>query len=241
MGRTAIVTGAARGIGLAISRRLAADGWTVDGFDMLDSELAAAAGELGGAFRPFRVDITDEQQVAGAVDKAAADAGGALFGLVNNAGITRDSLMMRMDLDSWEKVLKVNLTGTFLMSRAVSRHLIRQKQGSIVSIASVVALMGSAGQANYAASKAGILGLTRSMARELAPRNIRVNAVAPGFIETEMTRVLPQEVRDSYSARIPLPRMGQPGDVAAAVAFLLGDDSSYLTGIVLPVDGGMST
>jgi 3-oxoacyl-[acyl-carrier protein] reductase len=240
MGRAAVVTGAGRGIGLAISRRLIADGWVVAGCDMLEAELSAAAGILGDQFRPYPLDVTDEKAVNASCERILADLG-APFGLVNNAGITRDNLLMRMDLDSWEKVLRVNLTGAFLVTKAVSKAMMRQKQGSIVNISSVVALTGSAGQANYSASKAGLLGFTRSLAREFASRNIRVNAVAPGFIETEMTRVLPAEVREGYASRIPLARMGLPEDVADAVSFLLGDASSYVTGVVLPVDGGLST
>jgi 3-oxoacyl-[acyl-carrier protein] reductase len=240
MGRTAVVTGAGRGIGLAIARRLIADGWMVAGCDMLEDELSAAAGILGDQFRPYPLDVTDEKAVNASCERILADLG-APFGLVNNAGITRDSLLMRMDLESWEKVLRVNLTGAFLVTKAVSKAMMRQKQGSIVNISSVVALTGSAGQANYSASKAGLLGFTRSLAREFASRNIRVNAVAPGFIETEMTRVLPAEVREGYASRIPLARMGLPEDVADAVSFLLGDASSYVTGVVLPVDGGLST
>ena len=164
-----------------------------------------------------------------------------VLGLVNNAGITRDNLLMRMDLEAWEKVLKVNLTGAYLVTRAVSRHMMRNRAGSIVNMSSVVALVGSAGQANYAASKAGLIGFTRSLARELASRNIRVNAIAPGFIETEMTLSLPEEVRKGYADRIPLGRMGLPGDVAEVAAFLLGDGSCYVNGTVIPVDGGLST
>lgn len=240
MGRTAVVTGAGRGIGLSISRRLVSDGWTIAGCDMLETELAAAAGALGGAFHPYVVDVTDEDAVNAVCERILSDLGPVL-GLVNNAGITRDNLLMRMDAASWEKVLKVNLTGAFLVTRALSKGMMRQKQGSIVNISSVVGLMGSAGQANYSASKAGLIGLTKSLAREFAPRGIRVNAVAPGFIETDMTRDLSEEVRTSYAARIPLSRMGRPEDIAEAVCFLLGDSSAYITGIVLPVDGGLST
>jgi len=240
MGRTAIVTGAGRGIGLSISRRLIDEGWTVAGCDLLEAELASVAEDAGEAFRPYPLDVTDEHAVDSTCARITADLG-IPFGLVNNAGITRDSLLLRMDLDSWERVLKVNLTGAFLMTRAVSKVMMRQKQGSIVNISSVVALTGSAGQANYSASKAGLIGFTRSMAREFASRNIRVNAVAPGFIETEMTRALAPEVREDYASRIPLGRMGLPEDVAGVVSFLLGDSSSYVTGTVLPIDGGLST
>jgi 3-oxoacyl-[acyl-carrier protein] reductase len=240
MGRVAVVTGAGRGIGLAIARKLVEDGWTVAACDMLEAELASSAGSLGERYRPYVLDVTDESAVNSTSDRITAELG-APFGLVNNAGITRDNLLMRMDSESWEKALRVNLTGAFLMTRAISRAMMRQKQGSIVNISSVVALTGSAGQANYSASKAGLLGLTRSLAREFAPRNIRVNAVAPGFIETEMTRGLSAEVREGYASRIPFGRMGLPEDVAGAVGFLLSDASSYVTGVTLPVDGGLST
>jgi len=238
--RTAVVTGAARGIGLAVSRRLAADGWTVAACDMLDEQLASAAAEIGPLYRPCHMDVTDEGDVNTACERIVAE-NPRVLGLVNNAGITRDNLLMRMDADSWRRVLAVNLTGAFLVTKTLSRSMMRQKAGSIVNISSVVALVGSAGQANYAASKAGLIGFTKSLARELAPRNIRVNAIAPGFIETEMTLNLPEEVRKGYAERIPLGRMGMPEDVAELAAFLLGDASSYLNGTVIPVDGGLST
>lgn len=238
--RTAVVTGAARGIGLAVSRRLAADGWTVAACDMLDEQLAASAAEIGPLYRPCHMDVTDEADVNAACERIVAE-NPPVLGLVNNAGITRDSLLMRMDAEAWRKVLTVNLTGAFLVTKALSKTMMRLKAGSIVNISSVVALVGSAGQANYAASKAGLIGFTKSLARELAPRNIRVNAIAPGFIETEMTLNLPEEVRKGYAERIPLGRMGRPEDVAELAAFLLGDASGYLNGTVIPVDGGLST
>ena len=238
--RTAEVRGAARGIGLAVSCRLAADGWTVAACDMLDEQLAASAKEVGPLYRPFHMDVTDEADVNAACERIVAG-NPPVLGLVNNAGITRDSLLMRMDAEAWRKVLTVNLTGAFLVTKALSKTMMRQKAGSIVNISSVVALVGSAGQANYAASKAGLIGFTKSLARELAPRNIRVNAIAPGFIETEMTLNLPEEVRRGYAERIPLGRMGRPEDVAELAAFLLGDASCYLNGTVIPVDGGLST
>ena len=166
---------------------------------------------------------------------------GPVTGLVNNAGITRDGLLMRMSDADWDDVIRVNLRGAFLMSRAFLRGMMKAREGSIVNVSSVVALLGQAGQVNYAASKAGLLGLTRALTRELAPRNIRVNAIVPGFIETDMTRDLSPEVRDDYASRIPMNRMGMPSDVADAVAFLLGDSSTYITGVVLPIDGGLTT
>lgn len=240
MGRLAVVTGAARGIGLAISRRLVEDGWSVAGCDVLEHDLERVSAELGGAFSPWPLDITSETAVGETADGIERELG-PVFGLVNNAGITRDGLLMRMSMEDWDRVMSVNLTGAFLMCRAFSRGMLRQKEGSIVNISSVVALLGAAGQANYASTKAGLLGLTRALAREFAGRNIRVNAIAPGFIETEMTRELPEKVREDYASRVPMNRMGQPESVAAAAGFLLGDDSSYITGTVIPVDGGLTT
>lgn len=241
MNRVAVVTGAARGIGLAISKKLIELEWQVAACDILEHELDSTAQELGDdRFFPYILDITDTDKVS-LVASRIRDELGSVSGLVNNAGITRDGLLVRMDSTDWELVLKVNLTGTFNMTKAFVRDMMKQREGSIVNISSVVALLGSAGQANYAASKAGLLGFTRSLARELGPRNIRVNAVAPGFIETEMTGSLPQEVRDDYAAKIPMKCMGKPEDVAESVAFLLSDAARYVTGVVLPVDGGLVT
>jgi len=240
MNRVAVVTGAARGIGYSISKKLVRSGWKVAGCDILEDDLKTAAGELGEDFHPWTVNITDEE----AVKRTASDIEeklGPVFGLVNNAGITRDGLIMRMQKEDWDSVLAVNLTGAFLMCRAFSRSMLRQKEGSIVNISSVVALLGAVGQINYASTKAGLLGLTRALAREYGTRNIRVNAIAPGFIETEMTRELPEKVREDYASRVPMKRMGQPGNVADAVGFLLDDVSSYITGVVIPVDGGLTT
>jgi len=240
MKRLAVVTGAARGIGYSISEKLVRSGWSVAGCDILKDDLMAASEKLGDSFSPWVIDITDEEAVretAGRIEKEL----GPVFGLVNNAGITRDGLIMRMEKSDWDLVLNVNLTGAFLMCRAFSRGMLRQKEGSIVNISSVVALLGAPGQANYVSTKAGLLGLTRALSREFAARNIRVNAVAPGFIETEMTRELSEKVREDYASRVPMRRMGQPENIADAVHFLLDDVSSYITGIVLPVDGGLTT
>jgi len=238
--RTAVVTGAARGIGLATAKRLLADGWTVAGCDILGAELESVAGSLGESFRAYTLDITDGAAVSETAGRIESELG-AVTGLVNNAGITRDGLMMRMEESDWDDVIRVNLRGAFLMTRAFIRGMMKARTGSIVFVSSVVALLGQAGQANYAASKAGLLGLTRALTRELAPRNIRVNAVVPGFIETDMTRDLSSEVREDYASRIPMSRMGMPTDVADAVAFLLGESSTYITGVVLPIDGGLTT
>ena len=240
MSRIAVVTGAARGIGYSISRKLVNSGWFVAGCDVLEDDLSAASDQLGSAFSPWVLDVTDEDavgDVSGRIEKEL----GPVFGLVNNAGITRDGLLMRMKKADWDIVLNVNLTGAFLMSRAFSRGMLRKKEGSIVNISSVVALLGAAGQANYVSTKAGLIGLTRALSREFAARSIRVNAIAPGFIETEMTRELPEDVREDYANRVPAKRMGQPENIADAVHFLLDDVSSYITGIVLPVDGGLTT
>ncbi len=240
MNRLVVVTGAARGIGFSISEKLVNSGWSVAGCDILEDNLNLASERLGDLFTPCVLDITDEDAVndtAGRIEKEL----GPVFGLVNNAGITRDGLIMRMKKSDWDTVLNVNLTGAFLMCRAFSRGMLRQKAGSIVNISSVVALLGAAGQANYASTKAGLIGMTRALCREFAARNIRVNAIVPGFIETEMTSELSDGVREDYSSRVPMKRMGLPGNVADAVHFLLDDVSAYITGVVLPVDGGLTT
>mgnify|MGYP001105940434 FL=1 len=240
MGRLAVVTGAARGIGFSIAGKLVESGWSVAGCDILEEDLDSAAEQLGSGFIPWVLNVADEEAVNDTASRIEKELG-PVFGLVNNAGITRDGLIMRMSMEDWNSVVSVNLTGAFLMCRAFSRGMLRQKQGSIVNISSVVAILGAAGQANYASTKAGLLGLTRALAREYAGRNIRVNSIAPGFIETEMTRELPDNVRDDYSSRVPMNRMGRPENVADAVHFLLEDVSSYITGVVIPVDGGLTT
>ncbi|MCK4807335.1 MAG: beta-ketoacyl-ACP reductase [Candidatus Aegiribacteria sp.] len=240
MKRLAVVTGAARGIGYSISEKLVRSGWSVAGCDVLEDDLMTASDKLGDSFSPWVLDIADEgavRETTGRIEKEL----GPVFGLVNNAGVTRDGLIMRMEKNDWDLVLNVNLTGAFLMCRAFSRGMLRQKEGSIVNISSVVALLGAPGQVNYVSTKAGLLGLTRALSREFAARNIRVNAVAPGFIETEMTRELSEKVREDYANRVPMKRMGQPENIADAVHFLLDDISSYITGVVLPVDGGLTT
>ena len=240
--RVAIITGAARGIGRAIALRLAADGAKLAVVDMLAEPLAETVELCTAAGSPmakaYTLDVTDESAVEKTVD-AVAEAFGGIDILVNNAGITRDDLLMRMETSAWDAVIAVNLKGTFLMTRVAARHMIRQRRGRIVNIASVSGLVGNAGQANYSASKAGVLGLTKTTARELAARNITANAVAPGFIETDMTAVLGDAVKEKAKANIPLRRMGQPEDVAEAVAFFASDESGYVTGQVIAVDGGM--
>ncbi|MCD6587353.1 MAG: 3-oxoacyl-ACP reductase FabG [Candidatus Fermentibacteraceae bacterium] len=237
---TAVVTGAARGIGLEIAKKLINTGWTVAALDMLEDDLNRSAHKLGSMYRPYTVNITDTQQLA----VVAASIGKELpvvKGIVNNAGITRDALMMRMGEDQWNMVIDVNLTGAWKVTQAFMRSLIRAREGSIVSISSVVGLIGAAGQTNYAASKAGLIGMSKSLNRELAARGITVNVVAPGFIETEMTQKLSEEVRSDYLSRIPAARLGLPVEIAEAVAFLMSPSAKYITGVVLPVDGGLTT
>ena len=240
-GKTAIVTGAARGIGLEIARQLAEGGARVVLVDVLEDQLKEAAGNLPGAEEvlTFAVDVTDEAAIEALFDEVIEKAGRVDI-LVNNAGITRDDLLLRMDADDWDLVMAVNLKGTFLMTKHASRYMVRQKAGRIVNMASVSGLVGNPGQANYSASKAGVVGFTRTVARELARKNICCNAVAPGFIDTEMTRVLPEKAKENALAAIPLKRMGTVEEVARAVCFLAGDDAAYITGHVLPVDGGMA-
>jgi len=238
--QVALITGGARGIGKGVAERLASDGagCVLVDIDPASAEKTAAGLSGPGKHMGLACDVSDAAQAQAVVDKVVEQYG-RLDILINNAGITRDTLIMRMKPEDWELVLRVNLTGSFNFVRAVSRQMMKQRSGRIVNVSSVVGLMGNAGQANYSASKAGLIGLTKSAAKEFASRGICVNAVAPGFIETEMTANLPEEVKAGWSKIIPLGRGGQIADVAAAIAFLVGPDSSYLTGQVLQVDGGM--
>jgi 3-oxoacyl-[acyl-carrier protein] reductase len=239
--RVALVTGASRGIGEAIARRLAAEGATVVAAartaDALEKVVAGIA-EAGGQAQALTLDLADPASVENGV-KTVLASHGRIDVLVNNAGITEDNLLIRMPKDSWDRVLATNLTGAFLLTQAAVKAMLRKRYGRIVNITSVVGLMGNAGQANYAASKAGLIGLTRSVARELASRNITCNAVAPGFIATAMSEKMTDAARESLSGQIPLGRLGTPDDVAAAVAFLASEDAAYVTGAVLNVSGGL--
>ncbi|WP_018478920.1 3-oxoacyl-[acyl-carrier-protein] reductase [Pontibacter roseus] len=243
-GKVALVTGASKGIGRAIAQKLVEMGAevaftylsSVEKGQALEQELTANGGKAKG----FRSDASDTAQAEKLVEDVVA-AFGKIDILVNNAGITRDGLLMRMSEDQWDAVINTNLKSVFNLTKGATKHMMRAKSGSIINITSVVGIKGNAGQANYSASKAGIIGFTKSVALELGSRNIRCNAVAPGFIETEMTGELDQKVVDEWRKAIPLKRGGTPEDVANCVAFLASDQSSYISGQVLQVDGGMLT
>ncbi len=240
-GRVAMVTGASQGIGRACAVALAKAGAQVALAARNATKLAEVAAEIeaaGGRAMPFEMDLASEDSIK-AVAKAAIAHYGKIEILVNNGGITRDNLMLRMKLADWNAVLNTNLTGAFLLTQAVSSSMLKARWGRIINISSVVAETGQAGQANYAASKAGLIGLTMSLARELASRNITANAVAPGYISTPMTDVLTDQQRSAMLTQIPLDRAGTPEDVANAVVFLASDQASYITGHVLDVNGGM--
>ncbi len=238
-GEVALVTGAGRGIGLAIARELALGGAKVAVVDVDPATVDSAAASLPGeGHRGYSADVRNASEVQAVVERVEVEVG-PLSILVNNAGITRDNLLLRMSEEEWDGVLAVNLKGVFLVTKAAVRGMMKRRKGAIVNIASVIGLMGNAGQANYAASKAGLLGFTKSVARELASRGIRCNAVAPGFIRTAMTEKLPTEVVEGLQARIPLGTLGEPEDVAGVVRFLVGPRARYITGQVLAVDGGM--
>ncbi len=238
-GQVAVVTGGARGIGAEIARRLARGGALVVCVDVLDTqEIVAEITGSGGAVEGRHLDVTDAAQASECL-KAIHDAHGRIDILVNNAGITRDQLLVRMKPEDWDLVLGINLDGAFKVTQPVAKMMMKARTGRIVNVASVVGLMGNAGQANYAASKAGLIGFTKSLARELGPRNITVNAVAPGYIITPMTDKLTDDQREALLKNVAIPRLGTPADVADAVAFLAGPGASYITGVVLNISGGL--
>ena len=240
--RIAVVTGGSRGIGRAVALRLAKDGAKViityvRGKEAADEVIETIKSNGGEAFA-YQFDVSDYEATQTAFADIL-DKFGKVDYLINNAGITRDALLMRMKEEDWDKVIAVNLKGAFNCIKAVVRPMLKQKFGRIVNITSVVAFMGNVGQANYVASKAGLVGLTKALARELAPKGVTVNAVAPGFIETDMTAVLPEKIKEYMLKLIPLGRFGQPEEVAEAVAFLVSDKAAYITGQVIHVNGGM--
>ncbi len=241
--QTALVTGGTRGIGRAVAARLADDGARVflTGTDAARAEAAAAEVDAyRGRVTGLPLDLADPESVEECFARVASEAGGPLQILVNNAGITRDDLLLRLSPDDWQEVLSVNLGGLYACCRAAVRPMLRARYGRIVNLSSVVGLRGNAGQTAYAASKAGIVGFTKSLAKEVARRNLTVNAVAPGLVETDMTRDLPAAAREHLAGAVPLGRAGSPEEVAAAVAFLASAEASYITGAVLEVTGGLA-
>ncbi len=245
--QVAVVTGAGRGIGHAIALRLARDGATVAVVSRQEANANRTSDEINQAYpgengqpraRAYAADVSDPAAISALAKTIQADHDHVDI-LVNNAGVTRDGLSLRMSENDWDTVLDTNLKGAFFFIQAFQRGMLRQRKGRIINISSVSGLTGNAGQSNYAASKAGLIGLTKSLARELASRSITVNAVAPGFITTDMTGALPEELKKTVVGNIPLARFGEPNDIAAAVAFLAGPEAGYITGQVLTVDGGM--
>ena len=240
-GKVALVTGGAQGIGRVISEELAGQGAHVILGDVNLEGAEKTAAELkqtGAKISAVRIDVSSSSDVQSAFDSIIKDYKPVDI-VVNNAGITRDGLLVRMKEADWDLVLNINLKGSFLCSQQAAKQMMKQKSGAIVNIASIVGLMGNFGQANYSASKAGLIGFTKTLAREVAPRGIRANAIAPGFIDTEMTRVLEESVREKLIEQIPLARLGEPEDVARCVSFLVSEKASYITGQVISVNGGM--
>lgn len=241
-GKCAVVTGASRGIGRAIALQLASQGAKVvvnySGSAKKAEQVVAEIVANGGEAIAVQANVADTDSVQQLM-KTAVDTYGSLDILVNNAGITRDNLLIRMKDDEWDDVINTNLKGVFLCTKAVSRQMMKQRAGRIINISSIVGVAGNAGQANYVAAKAGVIGLTKTTAQELASRNILVNAIAPGFITTEMTDSLPEELKEAMLKQIPLAKLGQPEDIAKAVAFFASDSANYITGQTLHIDGGM--
>jgi len=243
--RTALITGAGRGIGRATAVRLARDGVRIAinyrSDDAAAEETKSLVEAAGATARLVKGDVSADGDAERIVKEALAFGEGRLDVLVNNAGITRDNLLLRMSAQEWDAVLDLNLRGTFLVTKAAMRPMLKQRAGRIVNVASIAGVTGNAGQANYAAAKAGIIGFTKTIAREMASRNVTANAVAPGFVPTDLTSIVPKEVQDAMLKQIPLGRFGTVEDVANAIAFLTSDEASYITGQVLVVDGGMVT
>ena len=241
-GQVALVTGASRGIGREIALELARQGANVAvnyaGNEAMANEVVAEIQAMGQKAIAIRCNVADADEVALMV-KTTIEQFGCIDILVNNAGVTRDNLLMRMKEEEWDTVLNTNLKGVFLCTKAVTRPMMKQRKGRIINVASVVGVVGNAGQANYVAAKAGVIGLTKTTAKELAPRGINVNAIAPGFISTDMTDQLPDEAKSSLLKQIPLSRFGEPSDIAKVAVFLASEDSAYMTGQTLCVDGGM--
>ena len=237
-GQVALVTGASRGIGAAIAATLATAGATVIGTATTEAGAAAITAALGGNHRGAVLDIASDESVQALLSDVQGNEGAPTI-VINNAGITRDSLLLRMKAEDWDSVLSTNLSGVYRVCKACLRGMMKARHGRIISIASVVGIMGNPGQANYAAAKAGIIGFSKSLAREVGSRNITVNVIAPGFIDTDMTRVLSEDQRNAMLVQVPLGRLGDSREIAAAVAFLASDAAAYITGETLHVNGGM--